>query len=445
MAINSNENTPGSLYSWYVVFVLMLANTSSFIDRMIMGLLVGPIRETFGISDTQYSLLAGLAFGVFYAVMGLPLARIADAKSRKGLIAIGISLWSAMTAVCGLATGFWSLFLARIGVGVGEASLSPAAYSLIADYFKKEVLARAFSVYTFGIAIGSGLAYLLGGAVVSYMSQFSGHSFPLVGVVQGWQLTFFAVGIPGILVVLLMLTIKEPKRKGVKASKDNKVDQVSIAEVIKFFKQNKKAFASHIFGVSIFIMVVYSINLWGPTYLIRTFSLSPGEAGLKMGLIMLIGSSAGLFTGGYWADHWFASGVKDAYSRVIQYSALMALPFILLLGMDISESLGVFALGCSIFFCSFQGGISAGTLQLMVPNQMRGQATALYFMCANLLGLGIGPTAVAFGNDFIFQSDAAIGKSIALCGLILIPISIFIMRKGLRHVRTAIEQGVNWN
>ena len=167
-------------YAWYVVFVLLIAQTFSFLDRMIMGLLVGPIRETFQISDTQFSLLAGLAFSLFYAVMGLPLARIADSKSRRNLIAAGIAVWSVMTALCGLARGYWSLFLARVGVGVGEATLAPGAYSMITDYFPKSILARALSVYMVGVTLGSGFAYMLGGAVVAYVEGMDQLVLPII-------------------------------------------------------------------------------------------------------------------------------------------------------------------------------------------------------------------------------------------------------------------------
>jgi len=170
-----------SFYPWYVVTLLMFAQTLSFIDRMILGLLVGPVRAAFDITDTQFSLLAGLAFAIFYALMGLPLARIADRYSRKWLIAIGISFWSIMTALCGAANSYGMLFLARMGVGVGEASLSPAAYSMISDTFPKRLLARAFSLYTFGVAIGSGLAYLIGGRVVAYVTE----SIPLPSQLLG--------------------------------------------------------------------------------------------------------------------------------------------------------------------------------------------------------------------------------------------------------------------
>ena len=168
----------------------------SFLDRMIMGLLVGPIRQTFEISDTQFSLLAGFAFSLFYAAMGLPLARIADHGNRRNLIAVGIAVWSFMTAMCGLAKGYWSLFAARVGVGVGEATLGPAAYSMITDYFPKQVLARALSIYMVGVTLGSGLAYMLGGAVVSYVDHMEQLAVPILGDLEGWQLTFFIVGLP---------------------------------------------------------------------------------------------------------------------------------------------------------------------------------------------------------------------------------------------------------
>jgi len=424
-------------YSWYVVSVLMLAQTVSFIDRMIMGLLVGPIRSSFDISDTQFSLLAGLAFGVFYAIMGLPLAVIADRKSRRGLIAAGISLWSAMTAACGLANGFWSLFFARMGVGIGEASLSPAAYSLIADYFNRSTLARALSVYGIGIAIGSGLAYILGGQVVNLVESLGEIRVPLIGTMQGWQLTFVMVGLPGLLIAALMMTVREPKRKG--DATGASADTHWFREIMAYVGSHKRAFLTHIFGTSIYIIVVYSLNIWGPSYLIRTFSMGRGEAGLIMGTILLAGATAGLLAGGTWADRWLSKGRNDAYSQVIMRSALMGLPFILLLGFDISLPVALASLLLAFFFTSFQGGISAGTLQLMVPNRLRGRATALYFMTANLLGVGLGPTVVAFCTDFVFGNDAAIGKSIALTAAMLLPLGVLIIRSGLKQVETTIE------
>lgn len=433
------------IYPWYVVSVLMLAQTCSFIDRMIMGLLVGPVRQSFGISDTQYSLLAGFAFSVFYAIMGLPLARIADSKSRRALIAIGIVVWSMMTALCGLAKGFWTLFLARVGVGVGEATLSPAAYSIITDYFPKSALAKALSVYTFGVTFGSGLAYIIGGKVVTLVENMGDVTIPIVGQVHGWQITFFLVGLPGLVIAALMLTVKEPKRRGALTDTGaNKSSGVPVAVLLKFLKSRKMAIGTHIIGVSIFVLVIYGINIWGPTYLIRTFDFSRGQAGWVFGIIMMVGGSMGLLTGGVLADRWYARGTKDAYTRVILMSALCMLPAVLLLGFVDNAAIGILCLAIATFFSAFQGGIAGGVLQLMTPNEMRGQVVALYFLFANLVGLGLGPTVVAAITDYVFKDDLAIAQSLSLAAAIFCPLAIAIIAFGRKSVESAIADAGNW-
>jgi MFS family permease len=423
--------------AWYLVGVLMLAQTCSFIDRMIMGLMVGPIRQSFGISDTQFSLLAGLAFSLFYSLMGLPLARIADRGNRRKLIMICISLWSVMTALCGFAKGFWTLFLARVGVGVGEAALSPAAYSMITDAFPKKTLGLATSVYTMGVTFGSGLAYMLGGAVIGWASSIGSISLPGLGALEGWRLTFMIVGIPGLLVALLLATVKEPPRPAGQTS-----EAIPLGQVFRFVSERRRAMGCHIIGVAIFIMVVFGINIWGPTYLIRTFGFSPADAGLSFGTIMMVLGTAGLLAGGAIADAWFARGRKNAYSTVILISGLCMLPFVLGLGWATEANLGLICLGGATFFSAFQGGIAAGTLQLMTPGPMRAQVAALYFLLANLIGIGLGPTVVALLTDFVFADDAAIGKSLALSAALLIPVASALIWAGLPAIGEAIQRNM---
>jgi MFS family permease len=431
--LTARAEVRGTGYAWYVVAVLLLAQTFSFLDRMIMGLLVGPIRATFQISDTQYSLLAGLAFSLFYAVMGLPLARIADSKSRRNLIAAGIAVWSFMTALCGLARGFWTLFIARVGVGVGEASLAPGAYSMIADYFPKTILARALSVYMVGVTLGSGFAYMLGGAVVAYVDGMDQIVLPVLGAIHGWQLTFFIVGLPGLLVAgLMMWTVREPRRVGVAESD---ADSIPLRDVVGYLWHRRAAYGSHILGISIFIMVVYALNLWGPTYLIRTFGYSRPEAGWVFGIVMIIAGTAGLLLAGTLADVWLKRGTPDAYVRTILVSIVCILPCVISLGFIENDALGIVMIGLAIFFSAFQGGLSGGTLQLMTPNRMRGQAIAVYQLFANLIGLGLGPTIVAATTDYVFGYDGAIGKSIALSAAILCPLGGLLLWRGLPAIR----------
>ena len=184
-------------YGWYTVGVLTVAYVFSFIDRSILTLLVGPIRVDLGISDTQVSLLHGLAFAIFYTLLGIPIASLADRRNRRNIIAVGVTFWSIATAACGLTRNFWQLFLARIGVGVGEAALSPAAYSMIADSFPPEKLGRALSVYTLGAIAGIGFALIIGGAVIGTVMTATDATLPLVGTVRPWQVVFFIVGLPG--------------------------------------------------------------------------------------------------------------------------------------------------------------------------------------------------------------------------------------------------------
>ena len=430
------QASTGLTYAWYVVFVLLTAQTFSFLDRMIMGLLVGPIRQSFQISDTQYSLLAGLAFSLFYAIMGLPLARIADRGSRRNLISIGIAVWSFMTALCGLAKGYWTLFFARVGVGVGEATLGPAAYSMIADYFPKSILARALSVYMVGVTLGSGFAYMLGGAVVGYVEGMGMITVPVVGEIEGWQLTFFIVGLPGLLVSLLVVTtVREPKRTGIV---DAKV--IPVRGVIDYLWQRRRAYAGHIFGISIFIMVVYALNLWGPTYFIRTFNYTRSEAGWVFGLIMIGSGTAGLLVAGALADRLISKGIHDAYIKIILFSMVaIILPTASLAFLE-NDLLSILFMSLAVFFSAFQGGIAGGALQLMTPNRMRGQVMAVYSLVANLIGLGLGPTVIALTTDYVFGYDEAIGKSIAVCALILCPVGALILWRSLPAIRAQLAE-----
>ena len=194
----SKTSQPSLKYAWYVVIILMVCYTLSFIDRQILSLLVKPIQQDLGINDTEMGLLQGAAFGIFYTLLGLPMGWLADRISRRNLIAVGIFFWSLMTALCAVARSFGSLFFARMGVGVGEATLAPSAFSMISDYFPRERLGTALSVYSAGIFIGAGLALIVGGTVVSAVSNIPAITMPVLGTIASWRLTFLIVGLPGV-------------------------------------------------------------------------------------------------------------------------------------------------------------------------------------------------------------------------------------------------------
>src|SRR5262249_34009122 len=223
----SQTSESGSRYAWYVVIVLMVCYTLSFIDRQILSLMVEPIKHDLGISDTRIGALQGPAFAVFYTLMGLPMGRIADRYSRRNLIAVGVFFWSLMTALCAIARSFWSLFFARMGVGVGEATLGPSAFSLITDYFRKDRLGTAMSIYSMGIFFGAGLGVIVVGTVVSAVTTQPEVSLPLFGTIASWRLTFLIVGLPGILIGLLVYTVHEPLRRNLLRRDDGQVSHLT--------------------------------------------------------------------------------------------------------------------------------------------------------------------------------------------------------------------------
>ncbi|RZJ38451.1 MAG: MFS transporter, partial [Brevundimonas sp.] len=288
-------------WGWFAVGALMIAYTSSFIDRQILSLLVEPIRSDLGITDTEFSLLAGLAFSLFYTLMGVPLARLADRGSRRWIIFFGITIWSVMTVCCGLANSFWALFAARVGVGIGEAALSPAAYSMISDYFPPRMRARALAVYSMGPYIGAGLALMIGGGVIDMISRHGTLTLPLLGVMAPWQQTFVLVGLPGLLIAALFLIVREPPRHGL-------VKADPKAGVLKFMWARKKTFYAMIIGFSIFGIAGISYLAWIPAVLIRGHGWTASQVGFTYGAVLLLAATPGVLVGGWLSDFLAARG-----------------------------------------------------------------------------------------------------------------------------------------
>jgi MFS family permease len=319
-----SQSWPSPAAGWYLVGVLMVAYIFSFIDRTILTLLVEPIRADLGISDTQISLLHGFAFAIFYTLMGIPIATLADRKNRRNIIAIGVAFWSLATAACGLAKGFWSLFAARVGVGVGEAALSPAAYSMIADSFPEDKLGRALGIYSVGAFIGAGLAFIIGGMVVGIVTTADATVFPLIGAVQPWQMVFFIVGLPGVLVALWVMTLREPIRR---TSTQVVQQQAGFGMLLTYMRLHWRAFAAHLIGFSLLGLLFNSTIAWMPTYLIRGFGVTASQAGLWLGGVLLVFSTTGILAGSFLADWLRRRGRTDATMLVGLLSAVCLIPF----------------------------------------------------------------------------------------------------------------------
>jgi MFS family permease len=398
-------------YAWYVVGVLTLVYVFSFIDRQILNLLVRPIRRDLGISDTQMSLLMGFSFALFYTLFGIPLGRLADAHSRRGLIAVGFVFWSVMTAGCGLARNFAQMLLLRVGVGVGEAALSPAAYSLISDYFPPQRRATAISVYSMGIYIGSGLAFVLGGVVVGFVSTHEAWQLPLIGATRPWQVIFFVVGLPGVLLALLLWTVAEPARRDRRLSGPA---QVPLAEVLGYMRSNLGTFLCHTVGFALLSFSSYGSSAWIPTFFQRNHGWTAGRAGVVYGLIVLVFSTVGVVAGGRLADRMAARGLRDATMRVGLIVALAWLPFGVLFPLAPGGWWAAALLVPASFLASAPFGVAPAAIQQIMPNAMRGQASAVYLFVVNLIGLGLGPSAVALTTDYVFRNDNAVNYSLLI-------------------------------
>lgn len=425
-----NPPWPRPVYSWYVVGILLLAYTLSFIDRMILSLLVAPIRAALNISDTQVSMLIGLAFALFYTVLGLPLAWIADRYNRRNLIVAGVAVWSVMTAGCGFAGSYATLFLTRMGVGVGEATLSPAAYSMLSDYFPRDKLARAMAVYSIGVPLGSGIALILGAFVVQAVLIAPMVYVPFVGPMEAWRLIFVWVAAPGILVSLLLFTVREPFRRG---RQTNMVEAAApkAPGLIAHLVTQRAALGALFAGMSLIGLVMYGVIAWVPTFFSRTYGMEISHAGLWFGVIMAIGGTIGLIAGGSLADRLFGKGVPDAHLRVMRLSVVLGGPPLLAAVLMPNASLALIMLAIA-FPCMTMHGVGGVALQLITPNEYRARLTALYFFVVNLVGLGFGPVLIALLTDNLFQDDAALRYSIAVVAAIALPIAAIILTWGFK-------------
>lgn len=375
-------NNTSTAYRTYVMCVLLIVYTLNFIDRQIVGILAIPIKADLGLNDTELGMLGGLAFALFYTGLGIPVAMLADRRSRTWIMTIALTLWSAMTAVCGLAQNFSQLFLARLGVGVGEAGGVAPAYSIIADYFPSHQRARALSVYSFGVPIGSALGIIFGGLIASRID---------------WRYAFFAVGIAGILIApLFKLTVKEPPRG---QFDDIKVATapVSLSQILKVLA-GKPSFWTMSLGASASSMMGYGAFFWLPSFLVRSFEMSLLDASLFFGATMLVGGIAGIWLGGLLADK-LGTNNRGAYATVPGVAFLITVPLYALAILSSNLTLTFFALLLPIALSLAWLGPVISAMQHIVKPHMRATTSAIFLFINNLIGLGVGTLLIGYISD----------------------------------------------
>ncbi len=409
----STDDYPQESYAWYVVGILTLVYLFSFVDRQILSMMVADLKEGLNLErDWQVGFLMGPAFAIFYTIFGIPFGRLADSRNRRNIIAFGLGMWSLMTAGCGLAKNFATMALFRVGVGVGEASLSPSAYSMITDYFRANKLARALAFYGMGIYFGSGMAYLIGGTAITYVRQTEPWALPLLGTIPPWQKVFFIVGLPGLLVVpLLLLTVKEPVRRGQLKSKDGSGSApaaVPLREVFRFIGENKKTILTHNFGFALLSFSSYGSGAWLPEVFKRVHGWEAAKFGWVYGWIVVICGAGGIFAGGAIADWLSKRGYEDSKIRVGWLASWIWFPTGIIFPLLSNDVAAMILVVPTVFFAAMPFGVAPAAIQQMMPNNLRGQTSAIYLFIVNMIGLAVGPLVLALMTDYLF-TEASFG------------------------------------
>ncbi len=385
--INQNEQPP-TLFSAatrrYVLSILVIVYTFNFIDRQILSILLEPIKNDLQVSDTALGALSGFAFALFYATLGIPIARLADRSSRRNLIAGALTIWSAMTAFSGLAQNYWQLLAARIGVGVGEAGCSPPAHSMIADYYPAHQRATALGIYALGIPVGILFGFIAGG----WIEQFF-----------GWRVAFFVVGIPGLaLAIIFRLTVREPPR-GLAEGRVITAQQPSITETFGYLWA-KKSFRHLAIGGALTAFVGYGLTTWAPSFLSRSHGMESGEIGTWLGLILGIPGGIGIVLGGFLADK-FGSRDTRWFLWIVSVALVVSTPFAVAVYLSPTATGALVFLMLPVLLGNFYQATTFSQTQGLVPLGMRAVAAAVLLFIINIVGLGLGPQAVGIVSDLL--------------------------------------------
>jgi len=398
---------PSRPYAWTVVAILIATAVLSYTDRQVLSLLVDPIRGDMGISDTQISLLLGTAFAVIYGIAGIPLGFLADRISRRNLIFAGVSVWSLGTIACGFSHNFGEIFASRIVVGLGEAALSPAAISLISDYFPPSRRGTAVGFFLSGIAMGSGVAILIGGGVLHAIELGALAATPLATYAP-WRMVLLVIGGPGLLWAIAILFIREPLRHTAEGEPAAGVADGGTWRATPWARV-----------VPIYIVLAAAsfvdnaVGAWAPTLLIRDFGKDPAQIGVELGLLLTVGFGGGVLIGGALADRAGARGGWTRKLRVCLYSGLLILPASLLMN---SPTFSFVLVGVPVYF-ALSGIVTAvgfSAILDVVPNRSRGLAMSMSFFLNVALGAGLGPTAVAVAGAHVFTAKAGLGPPLVL-------------------------------
>jgi MFS family permease len=431
------EPYPSQSYAWFVIAVLFAVTLFSQLDRQLPALLVKPIRAEFGISDTGFSLLQGYAFALVYTIAGIPLGRLVDRAHRINLIIIGLIVWSGMTIASGFAGSFRDLLICRVGVGIGEAVLAPAAYSIIADYVAPHRRGRALGVYYVSLAIGSGASLLLGGLIFKFVDP-SGMVVPGIGQMDQWRIAFLVAGAPGFVLVGALLMIREPKRRE-EITLGLQAEEGSIAEFFAYLRKHASTYSRVLTYPATIAVVGYGALAWAPALFERRFGMERAEIGLTLGMMIAVCGLTGSLISAFLSDRWRAKGVKAARLRVTLVGWAFILPMAAFWPLGPTPTTTLIMLGLLVGGAGLAQAAAPAVVQEITPNRMRGQAIAIYLLIGGLFGIGLGPTIVALATDFVFKSDDALPYALSLACTPIAIIGFGLCLSGLKPYQRTLD------
>jgi MFS family permease len=430
-------------YAWYVVLLLTLTQVVSYIDRFLPSLLIAPIKADLDLNDFQVGLMLGPAFGLFYVFIGVPIGWLADRYSRRAILATGISIWCAMTAAAGLARSYLPLLAARLGVGLGEATVAPCSVSLISDYFDRDRRPRAISLFMAGTFLGAGCAFLFGGPVVHWIGQLTPWVLPGFGEMRSWQMAFMCIGVPGFLLAGLVFTIVEPRRTD-QVQRELQADQVgraSFRATLAYMRRRWRAFGT-LFLASASTVTMGSLVFWNVALFDRTWDWNVREVGIATGSLFLIGGPIGTLLGLRLTNMWIAKGHRDATLRALWVGLSLAVPGFALYPVMPSAPLAIAAL--LVAFIGQAAAAAAGpvSLTLIAPGQVRSQAIAIYYLIIGVFGQLLGPPPVGLMTD-LFGDPAMLRYAMTIEAIAVGSVALLLVRAGMTHYRAAAEELVD--
>ena len=432
-----DTSTKRTIHAWLVLAILICIGILAHIDRAVISLLIDPIRESFGITDMQLSLVMGLAFGFTYSLASVPMGYFIDKFSRRVVLSSAVAVWTSASIASGFSSSYAQLFLARIGIGAGESALQPGAFSIISDLFPLKRLALATSIFSAVGILGGAAALALGGFVYDWLASLDAAEIPTaLRRFEPWQGTLILIAMPGFLLALLLLLVKEPVRRSLFQQQDT----ASPEEFISFLKRRAAYFIPHMVGFGMLAVMAYGFASWGPAHLMRDYGLTASQAGMRFAITSGPAGLAGFLFSGWYVDRRFAAGVLDVHLRyfIVTTAALFvfSIVFLILIESLFATTLAIIL----VFFLIAFSGVAAASLQIVTPSQFRGRVSAIYVMVYNLMGMIMGPAAVTLVAKLPILAEQGLGKAIGFVFVGGAPLAIICFYFALRPARNSVRE-----